>query len=690
MKVFYRSALLHQEITRDSVLRTVPSRACLEIQKERGDQDVDVLLNGNLVDSDKTTIEIDNDAELVVRSRGDRTVYSVKPLVRKLSSEYAAAYEEFQYEYNEKPDNEIESICAGFLKMYAVDKSSEVHDWTDIFEKIELAYPAFKNICEKPKSHLKSVNEVRPIETVKRIGYESIPYLAAHSEDWLARTASGLKPARLFSRVEDDEYQIYENRVVKTLIDMILSFLRKKEKELKDQYEQLHGIINSGVQTGNFGFDVSFQKAVAELLVADNKGDEYRSKALDLVEKLHDKSVYLLKKYRTLRQTRLYRYLRKAKTVNNPLNETNILLMDKHYSVAYKLWKDIHKVIAPQQIAEEEKIELKYTYDDYLLFCKTLCGYTAHVLNFGIETDGLYYRSEDNLELSIVDNDGLISMILCDREKRFLDIPNYLQVPIQPGENAEGFTFDGQRLYWNNTIDLTNIERFCSMFKTRESRGKEQYDEKKRYSALKQAIDSRQREYPEPMKSKVVICPTIVELDNDNRNSFKAYIKEQAENIAADQNADYVIVALPCCNEDEQKIIEYAKEEGERVLILPLTMFDINSFRRIQNLLLRQIVSFEKGKCPCCGGKMRKSDNRLVCDSCNQLILTETVCPNPECKNQYYYISYDLSPDTINKMRAVDTENFYQVDSLYQYKDIVEMSVGPEKVRTVCPKCHQC
>ena len=82
---------------------------------------------------------------------------------------------------------------------------------------------------KKLKSHLKAVNEVRPIETVKRIGYESIPYLAAHSEDWLARTASGLKPARLFSRVEDDEFQIYENRVTKTLIDLILSFLRKKE-----------------------------------------------------------------------------------------------------------------------------------------------------------------------------------------------------------------------------------------------------------------------------------------------------------------------------------------------------------------------------------------------------------------------------------------------------------------------------
>lgn len=121
------------------------------------------------------------------------------------------------------------------------------------------------------------------------------------------------KASETFSRVEDDEYQIYENRVVKTLIDLILAFLRKTEKELRDQSEQLRGIINSSVQTGSFGFDVSFQKAVAELLSSDDKDSEYRSKALDLAEKLHRQARRLLKKYRGLRQSRLYRYLKRAK-----------------------------------------------------------------------------------------------------------------------------------------------------------------------------------------------------------------------------------------------------------------------------------------------------------------------------------------------------------------------------------------
>ena len=467
---------------------------------------------------------------------------------------------------------------------------------------------------------------------------------------------------------------------------MIISFLRKKEKELNDQYEQLHGIINSGVQTGSFGFDVSFQKAVSELLSADDKDDEYRSKTLTLVEKQHEKAYFLLKKYRTLKKTRLYRYLNNAKPVTNPLNETNILLMDKHYSVVFKLWKDIHRVMAPREETEEQALELKYTYDDYKLFCSSLCGYAAHVLNFDIEENGMYYRSGDNIELSVTEDHEAISVMLRDREERFLTVPDHLKIPIKIGESADGFTYDGQKLYWKNSVSSDDIERFCSIFKNKE---REQSKNKRYYRELKQEIDLRQREYPAPLKSKIIIYPAVVELDSDTRNTFRDYVMTCAKEIAEKYAADYVIVALPRCNEDEQKIIEYAKGKEDNVLILPLTMFDINSFRRVQNILLRQIVSFNKGKCPCCGGNMRNSDNRLVCDNCNQLMLTKTICPYPECREEYYYISYNLSQDTINKMQSVDRGNFYQVDSLFQYKDIVEMRIGSEKVRTVCPCCHR-
>ena len=347
---------------------------------------------------------------------------------------------------------------------------------------------------EKPKAHLKAVNEVRPIDTVKRVGHESIPYLASHSEDWLARTASGLKPARLFSRVEDDEYQIYENRVTKTLIDLCVDFLRKTYKELDDSLKQLSGIMNSSVQTKSFGFDVSFQKAVSELVKFDAKSNQERLSAFERITTLRDTAQSLLKKYRSLRAMRLYRYLKKAKAATNPLNETNILMIDKHYNAVFRLWKPLHKEIALRTLVEGKKANETHTFSDYLLFCKTLCGYAAHVLNFELEKEGVYYRKSDELSLTISDADGFIRVAIKDASRRFVDLIGGAEAPIVDGSAYEKFSVEGRRLFWNNDVTEEEIAAFCALFKTRGSRGKEQADEKRRYTDLKSLIEQRQRE----------------------------------------------------------------------------------------------------------------------------------------------------------------------------------------------------
>lgn len=688
MRVIYHSELNDIELTPGGILRITPGKACLKLHKEKNEKAFDLIFNGTIIDSSVEEIECNEEAELIVRQDGNRYVYSVRPLVKILSGKYARAYEQFSFEYTEKELDEISSIQLGSLKLYAVDQSSDVYDWTDVFSQIEGAFLAFKNICEKPKSHLKAVNEVRQIETVKRIGYESIPYLAAHSEDWLARTASGLKPARLFSRVEEDEFQIYENRVVKTLIDLIIGFLRKTEKQLRDQCDQLRGIMNSSVQTGSFGFDVSFQKAVYELMSSDEKGDEYRSKSLELVERLQAKAYFLLKKYRTLRKSKLYRYLKKARSVQNPLNETNILTMDKHYSVIFKLWKTIHYIVAPKAVEDDHQIAFDDMCDDYQQFCSTLCGYAAHVLGFEWIDNDRYVRTADSIGLNIESFDGgMIQLTLADKELREMDIPSNVDIPIYAGSTSHRIRYDGKKLIWPNDITPEEIDAFCSLFKTRESRGREQSEEKRKYTTLKGLIDQHQRICPAAKSIQMTILPLAVELTSDNRNVFKKSIEEVLAQ-KAEEN-ELFVVALPLCEENEQKITEYAREDGVRVAFLPLTMFDINSFRRIQNLLYRMILYLGKNRCPSCGGAMRQYQNQQVCDNCNQLVLTKTVCPNPDCKHEYFYMGYDVPEITISKMENVTQDNFYQWDSLYQYKNIVNMTVKDGKIRTVCPCCHR-
>lgn len=47
------------------------------------------------------------------------------------------------------------------------------------------------HIFQKPKQHLKQINEIRPAAVVSRIGQESIRHLASHSEHWKRYSPSG-------------------------------------------------------------------------------------------------------------------------------------------------------------------------------------------------------------------------------------------------------------------------------------------------------------------------------------------------------------------------------------------------------------------------------------------------------------------------------------------------------------------
>lgn len=689
MRIIYHSAFADEELKAGEPIRAIPGMATISIKQETGDTTSEVYFNGEMIENLSSPLYCGANNEIIVKQGKQKQLFSVKPLVDSLKTEYAKAYEQFYYEYTQVSQNELQGITEGKLKLYAVDKSTEVFDWSDIFNQIELAFPAFKSICEKPKSHLKSSNEVRPIETVKRIGYESIPYLAAHSEDWLARTASGLKPARLFSRTEDDDYQIYENRVVKTLIDLIISFLRKREKELNAQRDQLRGIINSGVQTGSFGFDVSFQKAVAVLIKSDGKDDTYRSEALELAEKLGEKAHVLLKKYRTLKSTRLYNYLKRSRTVSNPLNETNILLIDKHYSVAFKLWKSIHKVLIPRENIVEYEENIGEDYLNYKQFCSTLTEYAAHVLQFKSKSND-YFCREDEIGIKVCNQDEFISVAVSDISKHTLDILGGIEVPLVPNTDYKKFSFDGYVLSWSNDITAEEIDEFAALFKSQGTKGsKEQNEGKRKYVELKRIITDKETTYGIAKENKVVIVPMMVEIKSENRNQFEAYVRDKIVKLIESTGATKIIIAFPKVDEHEQKLVDYAFFEDEKVMFLPLSMYDINSFRRMQNVLLRQIVSINKDRCPYCGGSFRKISGRNICDNCNQLIVTSTICPEQDCHHKYTYLGYDLPDTTIVKMENIDAGSFYQKDSLFQYKNIVKMNISEKKVRTICPHCHR-
>ncbi len=700
MKIMYCSSICEKEILAGEELFVLPEKAMIRIVREKGDCIGEIVYGETRISPEVELFEHKIDAKLYIRNRGVTTKYGTKLKYSLLNptEKYANSYAQFALEYEEKPSDEIESIREGFLKLYAIEQVNEVYDYTQLLEILENTISVFRTICNAPKTRLKSVNEVRPIETVKRVGYEAISYLASHSEDWLARTASGLKPARLFSRVEDDDYQIYENCVVKTLIDMVITFLQRIEKGLRYQCEQMQTIIHSGVQTDGFGFDAGFQIAVTELLVMETDTFEVRNKKYQLTEELLNKVNLLLKKYVGLRNTRLYRYLKNVKPVANPLKETNILLLDKKYSVIFKLWKSLRKEFTTKEVTGESKENAEEVLVHYAQFCKTLCGYVAHILNFECKEDGRYERQQDELEITCSNKEGIVFVDIYDKKMIQCVIENNIILPIEKGEQFQSFFYDGESLYWTNKITKEEIEKFCSLLKTRSSRGKEQAKEQQNYIKLKQVIEAKQREHKQREFRRIAIVPMAVELQLQRSLEFKTYMKEYMEQFLEKGEVDYVVIALPRCEEGEIKIVEYAKNLEEKILFLPLTMYDINSFRRLQNLFLRLILQLREESCASCGAKYRQIEDYYTCDSCNSFVgkatkrtnIYKTICAYADCKHTYTYISPTISESVLEKMKQISKDNFISYDSMFQYKDVVNMTIQGEQVRAICPKCKRC
>ena len=135
MRVYYHSALTDMEIAPGSIFRTVPCKARLELHREKTDAACEILYNGIIINPDTKDIECMEEADLVIRQSGRKDTYSVRYSIHPLSVKYAKAYEQFSYEYRDADLDEISSIHLGSLKLYAVDQSTEVYDYTDIFDR---------------------------------------------------------------------------------------------------------------------------------------------------------------------------------------------------------------------------------------------------------------------------------------------------------------------------------------------------------------------------------------------------------------------------------------------------------------------------------------------------------------------------------------------------------------------------
>lgn len=118
--------------------------------------------------------------------------------------------------------------------------------------------------------------------------------------------------------------------------------------------------------------------------------------------------------------------------------------------------------------------------------------------------------------------------------------------------------------------------------------------------------------------------------------------------------------------------------------IIYLSIYDVDSFRRLQQILLRgMLYSDEKHDvCPFCGSELKKEDGKYECDICRGEFYEQT-CPT---HNKKYYVSTIKKHNSVNNdaKRRFLHDRFSEAQ--YHFRNITPISLDGS---ILCPKCGQ-
>lgn len=556
------------------------------------------------------------------------------------------------------------------------------------------------HIFQKPKRHLKQINEIRPAAVISRIGQESIRHLASHSEHWKGIKASGLVPERLLARTLEDDFAIYENVAVKSMVDQLYRVMKTLSEENIDCSMQMDiddGHAVSGEQKTYFHARDLLLKGMDDDSVAYNQM---------LLEDQRDHIVQILDKLSKCRSTPLYRTLRRQKPIRGRLKKTNIFMMDKHYKQAYNLSE---LMLNRQEVNSYEAVE--NITGEYTLFCKVLFIFALRYFNFKSEKPSAdIFRGEAFQD--VVYSFKKWHVAISEHKIANLDINGFsielfvdspLEVSCSPITLSESVIsrFPGLKIQENNLIF---------------ERGWDDRQRDELVKALKVTWPGNKTTWPADLRMKLEAA-----FSNSNQETRKCLmlpwkylfpnnIEEVSQLLRilqdnlSDEKFDMIYI-LTASRPNElsnienpsvlNRLLSYGKANAEfglentKIGIVPIGLGDINSYRRYTKILLDHMIALdhEREYCPICGERLNRGkgdqNNIFRCHICGFEIV-ETQCSS--CSKKYSYTRYALPKTTVVN---IDNPGFKIMarENEFGFKNITDAYIEDGTIHPVCPYC---
>jgi len=202
---------------------------------------------------------------------------------------------------------------------------------------LDAGFEAIDSIIKNPRTFIKEDPQVVLAALAKKITAQSVQDLAMHSEYVRDIDDKGnVTPEKILSISTEEDYQIYENRFVMTLIKKLVIFIERRYKFIKDHGETTNSdvLLIHNVTTID-GVTYECDNRIKVSRPSDDNGQKERNaELLAKIVRLRDRASFYL-------HCPFMRKMAGAKPVHNPLSMTNLLLKSPTYRKAYDLWKFI-------------------------------------------------------------------------------------------------------------------------------------------------------------------------------------------------------------------------------------------------------------------------------------------------------------------------------------------------------------
>lgn len=199
--------------------------------------------------------------------------------------------------------------------------------------QLRVRFGHLKAACHEPHARLRTEHVLTPVSKARRITWRTVVHLAAHSETWAARRMHGVEPARLLTPVQVADHDLYENRVVATLLDRLWRHVQVRLAEIdkidlmvrqgRDMVQQAEARLDWREKHRLYAF-------IAELLMTEDLNGRIEQRRKELTA-LRDGLALLL-------TSRLRAGVRGPYTGPPRLRPTNLFDNDVRYRNCRQLW----------------------------------------------------------------------------------------------------------------------------------------------------------------------------------------------------------------------------------------------------------------------------------------------------------------------------------------------------------------